>query len=314
MGNRLAVPTRFGATTPVSPASRRRPCEPAARSASSRPGRRRIRAVDCFYVYPTISGQSTINANLQVGLPGTPGRERAGVAVLTGVSGVRAGLPADHAGRTRAPGPDHPRRCVGARTTACSAAFHDYLAHYNDGRGIVFVGHSQGAVILIRLLQREVDLDATLRRRLVSALLLGGNVTVAKGRSVGGSFSAHSRVRLAATDRLRRRVLELHIQTADEQPVRPHDLGRWSEVCSRLARLDRTFRSSASIPVRRPAVEARSIRMFRRSYSPSPGTRSARRRRGSPFPAVTAAAAGHRATPIGSRSPTAAPAPTGDRT
>src|SRR6476646_437334 len=24
--------------------------------------------VDCFYVYPTISGQSTINANLQVGL------------------------------------------------------------------------------------------------------------------------------------------------------------------------------------------------------------------------------------------------------
>jgi hypothetical protein len=69
------------------------------------------------------------------------------------------------------------------------AAFADYLAHYNHGRGIVFVGHSQGAQLLVALLKREVDARPAVRRRLVSAILLGGNVTVAKGRSVGGDFA-----------------------------------------------------------------------------------------------------------------------------
>ncbi len=53
----------------------------------------------------------------------------------------------------------------------------------------MFIGHSQGATILIRLLQREVDGDPTLRNRLVSALILGGNVTVPKGETVGGDFA-----------------------------------------------------------------------------------------------------------------------------
>jgi hypothetical protein len=69
------------------------------------------------------------------------------------------------------------------------SAFRDYLAHYNHGRGIVFIGHSHGAAILIRLLKQEVDATPPVRRRLVSALLLGGNVTVRKGRTVGGDFA-----------------------------------------------------------------------------------------------------------------------------
>ena len=73
-------------------------------------------------------------------------------------------------------------------TGACSPAFRDYLAHYNHGRGIVFIGHSQGATILIRLIQQEVDTVPSVRRRLVSALLMGGNVTVPQGKTVGGDF------------------------------------------------------------------------------------------------------------------------------
>jgi hypothetical protein len=69
------------------------------------------------------------------------------------------------------------------------SAFRDYLVHYNHGRGIVFIGHSQGATILTRLLQLEVDRNPSVRRRLVSALLLGGNVTVHKDRSTGGDFN-----------------------------------------------------------------------------------------------------------------------------
>jgi hypothetical protein len=42
--------------------------------------------------------------------------------------------------------------------------------------------------MLIRLLVAQVDRDASLRRRLVSAIILGGNVTVATGRTTGGTF------------------------------------------------------------------------------------------------------------------------------
>ncbi len=68
------------------------------------------------------------------------------------------------------------------------SAWQDYLAHDNHGRPIVFIGHSQGSAMLIRLLQTQVDPSPSLRRRMVSAILLGGNVQVPTGRRVGGTF------------------------------------------------------------------------------------------------------------------------------
>ena len=68
------------------------------------------------------------------------------------------------------------------------AAWRDYLAHYNDGRGVVLIGHSQGAFLLTGLLQREIDRVPRVRRLLVSAILPGGNVTVPAGKRVGGAF------------------------------------------------------------------------------------------------------------------------------
>ncbi len=144
--------------------------------------------VDCFYVYPTISGQSTINANLKVGF-----RERevatAQAARFSQVCRVYAPV---YRQITLA-ALEHPARITLADALlaygSVLAAFRDYLAHYNNGRGIVFIGHSQGATILIRLLEQEVDPSPQLRRRLVSALLLGGNVTVVRGQGVGGDFT-----------------------------------------------------------------------------------------------------------------------------
>jgi hypothetical protein len=69
------------------------------------------------------------------------------------------------------------------------SAWKDYLAHYNDGRPIVFIGHSQGAAMLIRLLHNVIDPDRALRARMVSAIILGGNVQVPVGKDVGGSFA-----------------------------------------------------------------------------------------------------------------------------
>ena len=62
------------------------------------------------------------------------------------------------------------------------SAWKDYLAHDNDGRPIIFIGHSQGSAMLIRLLSSQVDPNAQLRARTVVAILAGGNVTVPVGR------------------------------------------------------------------------------------------------------------------------------------
>ncbi len=144
--------------------------------------------VDCFYVYPTVSNQSTVNANLQVGLQETA----VAVTQASRFSQVcRVYAPVYR--QITLGALDHPRRITLADASiayrSVLSAFRDYLTHYNHGRGIVFIGHSQGATILIRLLQREVDANPTLRNRLVSALILGGNVTVPRGKTVGGDFA-----------------------------------------------------------------------------------------------------------------------------
>src|SRR6476661_11229737 len=143
--------------------------------------------VDCFYVYPTVSGQSTINANLAIEF-----RETAvAFAQASRFSSVcRVYAPVYR--QITLSALEHPARITLAKALIAYdgvlSAFRGYLAHYNHGRGIVFIGHSQGASILIRLLKNEVDARPGARRLLVSALLLGGNVTVGKGGRVGGDF------------------------------------------------------------------------------------------------------------------------------
>jgi pimeloyl-ACP methyl ester carboxylesterase len=67
------------------------------------------------------------------------------------------------------------------------AAWQHYLEHDNNGRGVVLVGHSQGAFILTSLLARELD-GKPAQSRLVSAILMGTSVAVPKGRDAGGAL------------------------------------------------------------------------------------------------------------------------------
>ena len=144
-------------------------------------------AVDCFYVYPTISDEPTVNADLAVGFR----QQEVAIAQASRFSQV-CNVYAPVYRQITLSALDHPRSITPARALVAygsvAAAFRDYLAHYSHGRGIVFIGHSQGATILIRLLQRQVDHNPALRARLVSALLMGGNVTVEKGGTTGGDF------------------------------------------------------------------------------------------------------------------------------
>jgi hypothetical protein len=142
---------------------------------------------DCFYVYPTSSTQKTPNANLKI-QAGEIGAALSQAAQFSQVCNVWAPM---YRQRTEA----DLLKGLGGDPTADQVAYEsvlsgwkDYLAHDNHGRPIIFIGHSQGAAMLIRLLHNVIDPSAKLRHLMVSAIILGGNVQVPTGKTVGGSF------------------------------------------------------------------------------------------------------------------------------
>ncbi|MGH9091724.1 MAG: DUF3089 domain-containing protein [Acidimicrobiales bacterium] len=144
---------------------------------------------DCFYVYPTVSPEHSTNADLKV-QPAEVGVAVAQAAWFSSVCRVWAPVYRQVTLRTLG---RHPTLRVPAAATAVAydslrSAFEDYLRYDNHGRPIVFVGHSQGAAMLVLLLRRLVDDDPSLRRRTVLAIVLGGNVEVRDGSRTGGSF------------------------------------------------------------------------------------------------------------------------------
>jgi len=63
-----------------------------------------------------------------------------------------------------------------------------FLAH-TDGKPIILVGDSQGAAILIHLISAQLDHQPQVLRRLVVAILVGGNLQVPDGKVVGATFT-----------------------------------------------------------------------------------------------------------------------------
>jgi len=142
--------------------------------------------VDCFYVYPTVSRQSGVTADLHVD-PAETAVARTQASRFSQVCRVWAPMYRQITVKGLTAG----ARTVSAAVTAyegVQAAWQDYLAHDNHGRGVILIGHSQGASVLIGLLRRQIDDVPATRKLLVSAMILGGNVTVPVGKTVGGSF------------------------------------------------------------------------------------------------------------------------------
>ena len=144
--------------------------------------------IDCFFVYPTVSSQPGTNANKdkddelfaiaryqaarfsqQCRVYAPVYRQLTLASIFTGSAEQRAAGVEIAYGDVR-------------------EAWREYLARDNGGRGVVLIGHSQGTRMLRQLVREEIDPDPLARSRLVSALLLGGNVLVRKGRPDGGDF------------------------------------------------------------------------------------------------------------------------------
>ncbi|HEX8655010.1 MAG TPA: DUF3089 domain-containing protein [Allosphingosinicella sp.] len=145
--------------------------------------------IDCFYVYPTVSRDSGSNSDLDAGPEeqavaavqfarfGTVCRTFAPIyrqATLAALLGMLRG------GASRAEMLDFASNDIGH-------AFEHYLETWNRGRPFVLIGHSQGSIHLSRLLAARIE-GRPEAGRMLSAILLGFNIEVPEGRTVGGTF------------------------------------------------------------------------------------------------------------------------------
>jgi hypothetical protein len=199
----LALPSTAGAAPkPVwlcKPGIEDNPCEPSLRTTLLSPtgqqlGIEKVKAarrpkVDCFYVYPTVSDQPSPQANLEID------------PVLRSIALYQA---ARYSQRCRVFAPVYRQITLaglglagegGATPEMFETAYADvrnawknYLKKHNDGRGVVLISHSQGTFHVRRLVEEEIDPRRKVRKKLVSAILLGGDVTVREGDDVGGDF------------------------------------------------------------------------------------------------------------------------------
>jgi len=144
-------------------------------------------AFDCFYVYPTVVGGPALNAPLRI------------TAVLRDVAIEQASRFSQVCDvwapvyRQVTTAGLVPSLTPGSRSWQIAydgvrAAFDSFVAHDEGGRPIVFIGSSQGAAMLIDLLRQEVDPTPALRAKMLSAILLGGNVQVPDGQILGATF------------------------------------------------------------------------------------------------------------------------------
>jgi hypothetical protein len=147
-------------------------------------------SVDCFYVYPTISRDPGLNSDL---VPGIEEQATAAVQLARFGSVCRTFAPLYRQVTLAA----LPRAFAGEDLSAnfataygdVLAAWRDFLAHRNSGRPFVLIGHSQGSVHLLKLLQEEIE-GRPVAKHMLSAILLGWPVEVPEGKLVGGSLKS----------------------------------------------------------------------------------------------------------------------------
>jgi Protein of unknown function (DUF3089) len=143
--------------------------------------------IDCFYVYPTVSSQFAENANEnieaeEIAIAESQASRFSQVCSVYAPIYPQLTIPA-----INTPGGVTPEGALKAYLGVRSA-FVEYLEKFNKGRGFELIGHSQGSAQLEQLIKEFIDPSATLRKQLVGAVILGGQVIVPEGKNVGGTF------------------------------------------------------------------------------------------------------------------------------
>jgi hypothetical protein len=144
---------------------------------------------DCFYVYPTVD-LSLIPGNHDdfSSLEPMAGTTAAQAARFRKSCALYVPLYRQVTLGTYLERKEKREQALGVAFADVEASFVEYLARYNHGRPIVLLGHSQGADMVVRLVRRFFDHDEGMRRRLLVAMAIGGDVEAPSGRVVGGTF------------------------------------------------------------------------------------------------------------------------------
>jgi hypothetical protein len=146
---------------------------------------------DCFYVHPTDSVASTANSGTALAKPEL-------------VVAVEQAAPLSQVCQVWAPSydsqtwPSVEKGLAGDKAVMASTfdvaydsvlpAWEWFLAHTQD-HPVILVGDSQGSAVLIHLISAEVDHDPSVLSRLVVAVLVGGDLQVPSGKTVGATFT-----------------------------------------------------------------------------------------------------------------------------
>ncbi|MBI1361179.1 MAG: DUF3089 domain-containing protein [Alphaproteobacteria bacterium] len=150
--------------------------------------------IDCFFVYPTVSLDPGYQSDfvpdhmefddikLQFARFGAACRQFAPVYRQGTTTAIRAS-----AGGPPVVG-ERPPPGLG-RYADVLDAWNYYMSHDNKGRGVVLIGHSQGAALLERLIANEIE-GKPVQKQLVSAIILGSTVLVPEGKDVGGTYKS----------------------------------------------------------------------------------------------------------------------------
>jgi hypothetical protein len=149
--------------------------------------------IDCFYVYPTVSNEKFSTSDLTVTVD-----ERMVVLAQAARLSAHCRLYAPMyrqttltqliANQEKQPLPPQ-RGAAGQGPADVLDAWNYYLQHDNHGRGVIILGHSQGAGVVARLVAQNVD-GKDVQKQLVSVWVIGGSVTVPVGKDVGGTFKS----------------------------------------------------------------------------------------------------------------------------
>jgi GH25 family lysozyme M1 (1,4-beta-N-acetylmuramidase) len=191
------------------------------------PGRPKI---DCFYVYPTVSEDPGSNSDLSID-PEHVAIARYQAARFSHRCRVWAPMYRQATLASIAGGSNESRaEALRLAFADVRSAWRDYVANHNGGRGVVLIGHSQGTTMLRQLIRTEIDRRRSIRKRLVSALLLGANVTVRDGELSGGDFT-----RVPGCERPRQTGCVVAWSAFDETPPANARFGRPTESAGSVA-------------------------------------------------------------------------------
>ncbi len=136
--------------------------------------------IDCFYLYPTVSTDAGGNSdmtpdaaelrvvNVQFARFASVCRLFAPVYRQVSLAGLRASMSGQKGAFDEA-------MAVGD----VQAAWKDYLEHHNNGRGVILIGHSQGARMIQFLLEKSIQ-GTPAEDQLISAMPIGYTYLVDK--------------------------------------------------------------------------------------------------------------------------------------